>query len=100
MNLLQTTAPEIRVLDSRLNHSLFQRSDLHGSRFEHCDLSGVAFEHCVLEGASLDGVPLDQLLECWRLHHRPGPPQGRRSSRSGRPGGPAPLFEPEEGDRG
>jgi hypothetical protein len=97
MNFLHTTAPEIRVVDSRLNHSLFQHSDLHASRFEHCDLGGVAFEGCRFDGATLDGVAISELLECWARSRRDTRPEA-----APKPGaaGTGRLFEDEDTGRG
>jgi hypothetical protein len=45
LNFLHTTAPEILVLDSRLNHSRFLQSDLSHSVFRGCDLSGAGLPY-------------------------------------------------------
>ena len=101
MNFLHTSAPEILVLDSRLNKARFQDSDLRESQFSGCDLRAVRIENCRLDGATLEGIELEQLLACWRAHvNQAAPPTepvnrkrgGSRGSTAGT------LFDPDGTD--
>jgi uncharacterized protein YjbI with pentapeptide repeats len=40
--------------------------NLSGSRFQNLNLSGVEFENCRLAGATLDGEPLENMLDAYR----------------------------------
>jgi hypothetical protein len=95
MNFLHTTAPEILVLDSRLNHSRFLSSDLSRSVFRECDLSHTEFEQCNLAGATIDGVAVTELLECWKQQQAE---KAERVTRPRKPPAPGSLFPPADGE--
>ena len=102
MNFLHTSAPEILVLDSRLNKARFQDSDLRESQISGCDLRDVRIENCRIEGATLDGIGLEQLLAFWRAHgSRPDAPSTEPANRKrggSRGASSGTLFDPDGTD--
>lgn len=43
-----------------------ERCNWTGSRVEQCNLQNVSFENCNMEGATIDGIPVSELLECYQ----------------------------------
>ncbi|UUZ90540.1 pentapeptide repeat-containing protein [Paenibacillus sp. P25] len=46
----------------------FMNCDLRGSVFSDCNLGGVALRHCNFAGMTINGVPVEKLLEAYREH--------------------------------
>lgn len=70
-NLSGTSFNQINFSGARFNDSnmtgwLVNDVNLSGSRFQYINLSGVAFSNCRIPGATLDGVPLDEIVEAYR----------------------------------
>lgn len=54
-------------LDNKKDTSLkIERSVLENSVIRHCNLKNVKIESCNLDGATIDGIPLAELLECYK----------------------------------
>lgn len=47
---------------------LFHECDLNGSTIKQCDLANVRIENCNLDGATIDGVPVADLLATWKAN--------------------------------
>ena len=70
-NLSGTRFNQINFTGARFNDSNMSGwhvndVNLSGGRFQNSNLSGVEFRNCRLAGATLDGEPLDDMLEAYR----------------------------------
>ncbi len=81
MNLHKTRDPEMRVIQSGIERSHFEQSDLRECRFRSCDLRDVRIEDCNTEGLRVDGVLLSDLLALWRGQSSPPAPKPRGGRR-------------------
>jgi uncharacterized protein YjbI with pentapeptide repeats len=43
-------------------------SNLAGSRFKNCNFTGVAIDGGQRDGFTIDGIPVSDLVECYRAH--------------------------------
>lgn len=44
----------------------FEDCDLNSSTITNCDLTNVAINKCVLNGATIDGIPVEDLLNAYK----------------------------------
>jgi uncharacterized protein YjbI with pentapeptide repeats len=70
-NLSTTSFNQINFTGAKFNDSnmsgwFVNDVNLSGSRFQNINLSGVEFKNCRLAGATVDGEPLDDMLEAYR----------------------------------
>lgn len=70
-NLTSTLFNQINFSGARFNDSnmtgwFVNDVNLSGSRFQNINLSGVSFANCRMPGATLDGVPLEDILDSYK----------------------------------
>lgn len=70
-NLSGTSFNQIEFSGAKFNDSnmtgwFVNDVNLSGSRFQYINLSGVTFSNCRIPGATLDGVPLEDMLTAYK----------------------------------
>lgn len=66
--------------DSNMTGWFVNDVNLSGSRFQNINLSGVVFTQCRLAGATLDGIPLEDMVSAYKAAHTDKPPIAIRPS--------------------